>query len=180
MSVHKVLDVDIMDDEGVRRRIARTSLAMLAVGVVGGAALALACGWRPGGVWWWLALAGLYVACLPVHELVHGAFFKLFAPRGARVRFGYRSGMLYAGCPGARMGRGRFAVVLLAPFVLVTAACVFAGAALGAPLMAWSLGWLHGSGCAGDLYLAWLVARRPEADLCEDTEGGVALWSSGD
>lgn len=176
--MHKVLDADILNDDATQRRVAWISLAIAGAGVVGALALALACGWRPGGIGWWLALAGLYVACLPVHELTHGAFFKLLGPRGTRVRFGYQSGMLYAGCPGTRMGRGRFAVVLLAPFVLVTAVCVLGGCALGAPLMAWSLAWLHASGCAGDLYFVWLIARHPEADACEDTEAGIALWSS--
>ena len=176
--MRKVLDVDILNDGATQRLVGRASLAIAAFGVAGALALAPACGWRPGGVGWWLALAALYVACLPVHELVHGAFFKLFGPRGTKVRFGYQAGMLYAGCPGARMGRGRFAAVLLAPFLLVSAACAAGGIAFGNPLMAWAIGWLHAAGCAGDLYFAWLVARHPEADACEDTERGIALWSS--
>lgn len=176
--MRKVLDVDILNDGATQRLVGRASLAIAAFGVAGALALALACGWRPGGVGWWLALAALYVACLPVHELVHGAFFKLLGPRGTKVRFGYQTGMLYAGCPGARMGRGRFAAVLLAPFLLVSAACAAGGIAFGNPLMAWAIGWLHAAGCAGDLYFAWLVARHPEADACEDTERGIALWSS--
>ncbi len=174
-----VLDVDILQDGETRNRVVYASLALLVAGLAGALALALAGGFAPSGWAWWAALAVGYLASLPVHELVHGAFFKLLGPRGAKVRFGYQAGMLYAGCPGVRMARGRFAAVLLAPFVLLSLAYLAAGLATGDALLAWALFALHAAGCMGDLYFVWLIACHPEADLCEDTDRGFALWARG-
>lgn len=172
-----VLDVDILQDGETRDRVVHASLALLAVGAAGVLALVLAGGFAPSGWAWWAALVAGYLASLPVHELVHGAFFKLFGPRGTKVRFGYQAGMLYAGCPGTRLTRGRFAAVLLAPFVLLSLAYLAVGLATGDALLAWALFALHASGCTGDLHFVWLIARHPEADLCEDTDRGFALWA---
>lgn len=178
--MRRVLDVDILQDGETRDRVVFASLALLVVGVAGALVLALAGGFAPSGWVWWVALAAGYLASLPVHELVHAAFFKLLGPRGTKVRFGCQAGMLYAGCPGTRLARGRFAAVLLAPFVLLNLAYLAVGLATGDALLAWALFALHASGCTGDLYFAYLVLRHPEADLCEDTDRGFALWSSAD
>ena len=181
--MRKVLEVDILNDADTRRRVGLWSLAPLGAGVLGAALLALAgadaaeagpeaFGWR-----WQLALTLGFLASLPVHELVHAAFFRLFGGRGTRVRFGFQAGMLYASCPGRRFARREFLAVLLAPLTLLTCVYVLIGIFCGLPLLAWALAWLHASGCAGDAYFAWLIARHPEADTCEDTSVGITLWS---
>ena len=177
--LRRVLDVDVLGDPATRRVVAKWSLALLALGAAHVAALVLVGGFTPVGWPWWVALVAGYLACLPLHELVHAAFFKLFGRRGLRVRFGCSSGMLYAGCPGERFPRRRFMVVLIAPFVLFGLCFLLLGTLGCAPLLAASLFWLHTSGCAGDFYFAWLALRHPEAPWCEDTDRGFSLWAVG-
>lgn len=175
-----VCDIDLMGDQVVQRAFVNASLAVAVVGLVGFVALtALGLGpetWRG-----WLRLAAgslaAYAASLPVHELIHAALFKLLGPAGTKVCFGYERGMLYAGCPGVELPRGRFVAVLLAPLVMVSLACLVAGVALGAPacLGAWAVFALHASGCTGDLYCVLQFLRHPQARWGRDTERGIAL-----
>lgn len=173
-----VRDVDILSDARTQRLVTRLSLATLAACALVGAALAVGGAWRVAGIAPTLVALGAYLACLPLHELVHAALFLLLGPCGTRVRFGYASGMLYATCPGTVLSRGRFAAVLLAPCVVISAACAVVGAALDQPLLAWAVFALHGAGCAGDLYFVWLILRTPEATACEDTDRGMRLLAA--
>ena len=54
---------------------------------------------------WFVVFAAVTFALLAVHELVHAAFFKLFAPRGVHITFGanWKAGMLYACAEGHRL-----------------------------------------------------------------------------
>lgn len=175
-----VHDIDLLGDGGAQQAFVNASLVVAAVGLVGLVALAaLGLGpatWRG---WLWLAAGSLaaYAASLSVHELIHAALFKMLGPAGTKVRFGYERGMLYAGCPGVELPRGRFIAVLLAPLVVVSLACLVAGVALGAPacLGAWAVFALHASGCTGDLYCVLQFLRYPQASWGRDTERGITL-----
>lgn len=178
--VRKIATVDVLDDTTTQKKVLRWSLALLAPGVAGLVA-ALVFGWGENlGIWWVVAFLAGYALSLPVHELVHGALFKLLGPRGTRVRFGYAKGMLYATCPGTRLPRGSFMAVLLGPLVVLTVVYVVLGVCLGTPLLAWALVWAHASGCAGDLLFLWTIVRTPQADLVEDTSVGMVLWDDSD
>ena len=177
--LRKVLEVDVLTDAATQRLVALWSVALLVPGVAHVAALVIVGGLAPAGWGWWVALVVGYLVCLPVHELIHAAFFKLLGRRGLRVRFGCSSWMLYAGCPGERFPRRRFLAVLVAPFVLLSLCFLLLGTLGGAPLLAASLFWLHASGCTGDFYFAWVALRHPEAAWCEDTDRGFALWADG-
>lgn len=183
--MREVLNVNIFDEgEPAQKTLMRATawfmLACLAVGVVASIPLWRA-GFKPGPndlVVFGLAVVLGYVASLPVHELVHAALFRLLGPRGTKVTFGFQSGMLYAGCPGVRMGRGRFVAVLLAPLVALTVAYGLLGLVFSfpwTPLLALWLFVLHTSGCIGDLYFVALIMRHPEATVCEDTDKGIRL-----
>jgi len=181
--MRQVLDVNILTDTATQKRVGWISLVPLVPGmaVLGwGVASVIDAGHPVLGEWWlWLlALAVAYVVSLPLHELVHALFFKLFGPAGTKVTFGYQSGMLYAGCPGTKYTSGQMTVVLLAPFVALSIAYWALGQALDLGVLALCLFLLHGSGCAGDLYFTWLLCRHPEADLVEDTANGIRLWNS--
>ena len=171
-----VLAADIIENTEAQTILAMWSLGIVVAGAVVALSFALFSGVVPWGFGWWVLLVLVHIVTLPVHELIHAAMFKLLGPRGTRVRFGYESGMLYAGCPGTKMERGRFLVVLFAPFVVVTLAYVVMGIALGDPLVAWCLFVLHTAGCTGDFHFARLVLSHPEASMCEDTEVGITLW----
>ena len=188
--MREVLDVNIFDEDApcrsaLIRGASRFTLACLAVGILASVPLCLA-GHVPQldlslGVFM-LAVGLGSLAVLPIHELIHGAFFKLLGPRGTRVIFGYQKGMLYAGCPGTRYSRGRFTAILLAPLVMLSGTFVILGLVLPmawAPLAALWLLVLHAAGCAGDLYFALLIHTHPEATLCEDTDKGMRLLAEG-
>lgn len=179
-------DIDFFGDDALRQRLVRASAWLL----IGGAALAVALSVVAGtgvieemralpGDWgaamWPLAMAALSVVALPVHELVHALFMRVLGGPGTRVSFGYQAGMLYAGCPGLVLSKPRFVVVLLAPAVLVTAALLGLGLALGYPFMTLWSAVLHLSGCSGDILAAGAILRERACTHCRDTERGVEL-----
>lgn len=174
-----VADIDVLGDAALQARIARASALLLALGLVGTVAVALAAGGaEPAGAWWWVALAAATVASLPVHELVHAAGFKLLAP-GCRVTFGAQAGFLYACANGAVLPRRRMVAVLLAPAVLVTGAMALLACMAGLPSLAAALASLHVASCAGDLLMAWEVVREPACTHVRDTDSGVELLAEG-
>lgn len=179
-------DIDFFGDDTLRQRLVRASVWL----IIGGAALAVALSVVAGtgvieemralpGDWgaamWPLAMAALSVVALPVHELVHALFMRVLGGPGTRVSFGYQAGMLYAGCPGLVLSKPRFVVVLLAPAVLVTAALLGLGLALGYPFMTLWAAVLHLSGCSGDILAAAAILRERACTHCRDTERGVEL-----
>ena len=179
-------DIDFFGDDTLRQRLVRASVWL----IIGGAALAVALSVVAGtgvieemralpGDWgaamWPLAMAALSVVALPVHELVHALFMRVLGGPGTRVSFGYQAGMLYAGCPGLVLSKPRFVVVLLAPAVLVTAALLGLGLALGYPFMTLWAAVLHLSGCSGDILAAGTILRERSCTHCRDTERGVEL-----
>lgn len=180
--MRRVLDVNILEDEAVQGTVVRWSVPAMVAGLLA-VAWSLVSSIALDGrldLPWLATVSVVYLVSLPVHELVHGAFFKLLGPAGTHVRFGFKQWMLYATCPGTLLPRNAFMAVLLAPFVLLTSAFLIAAAASGAWSALLTVALLHASGCSGDLYFAWVIARHPEADTCEDTETGIALWSTAD
>ena len=171
-----IADIDVLGDAEFQRRIARLSLELLGVTVLLATLLALVRGGEKVDVWWWVALAAGTLVALPVHELVHGAAFKLLCP-GCRVSFGFQDAFLYTRTEGAVLSRARMAVVLLAPAVLVSGALLAGAVAAGRPVLATLLAGVHLSGCAGDLLMAAAALRERACTHVRDTETGVALLS---
>lgn len=121
-----------------------------------------------------LVMIGVVALLLVAHEALHGV---AMLPYGARPRFGAAMmakvvPVVYCTAPGHIFTRGQFAVVALAPFLVLN---VVLGAAI-----AWTPfgGWLvlpaavHLSGCVGDLYLLLRAIRRPAGDGIEDLPTG--------
>lgn len=172
--VQKSVDIDVLGDEAFQGRVVRLSLVL----AVGALAAAVAVGVSGAGeridlAWWVALLAGLALP-LPVHELVHGAAFKLLCP-GCRVSFGLQGAFLYTRTDGAVAARGRFVAVLLAPAALVTSALLAAALAVGRPVLAVLLAGAHLSGCAGDLLMAAAALREPACTRVRDTDRGITL-----
>lgn len=124
---------------------------------------------------WVLALV-IFLVALPIHELIHAAFFKLFRPQG-HITFGFSSGMFYAGCFGEIFTRSQICVVLLAPAVVITVVLAICAATTGLPAIFVEALVLHLSGCAGDFMGVWTIAHTPECTHCEDTDFGIRLLS---
>jgi hypothetical protein len=175
--MEQIADVDLFEDRALLARIARWSAGMLVAGLVPLACWALAgmpCEELGPAPLLWCAL--LCLGALPVHELVHAAFFLALGGPGTRVRFGARQGMLYAEAPGLVLPAARFVVVLLAPMLLVSAAILALGIwALGMPVAALVAFATHLSGCAGDVVFACLV-RELRATSVADSPHGIVLF----
>ncbi|WP_135851815.1 DUF3267 domain-containing protein [Halorussus salinus] len=113
-------------------------------------------------------VALLSVGTIVVHELVHGAVYRLL---GYRVRYGLalNMGAAYAAAFGQFQTRRDNVVVALAPLVVFTVVLtpLLAGplvVALGAFLVLV----VNTSGAIGDLYLSWRLLRMPEGTLLYD------------
>lgn len=177
--MRKLADIDILADEGLRRRMVTWSLTFLAVGAAACVLILAATGCAELGLGWPLWLVAGSVVALPVHELVHAAAFKLLVP-GARVTFGFKDAFICTSANGAVATRAAEVVVLLTPSVAVTAALVVAALGLGAPALALALAATHLSGCAGDLLMVTEIAREPACTHVADAEFGIVLLASSD
>lgn len=113
-------------------------------------------------VGWIVGLAAISMASFAVHELVHGVFFKLLAPAGAKVTFGANreTAMIYACAEG-----------------VVTAALALGFAFSGYPLLCYLAAGLHLSGCVGDWYYVRTILRDRRIVACEDTSFGVRFFA---
>ncbi|MBS7127246.1 MAG: epoxyqueuosine reductase QueH, partial [Collinsella sp.] len=121
-------------------------------------------------VGWIVGLAAISMASFAVHELVHGVFFKLLAPAGAKVTFGANreTAMIYACAEGVVYSRRRYMAVCLAPTVVVTAALALGFAFSGYPLLCYLAAGLHLSGCVGDWYYVRTILRDRRIVACEE------------
>jgi hypothetical protein len=115
------------------------------------------------------------VPILLIHEGIHGVFFKLFS-REAKVKFGYTQGFFYATSPGAQYSRPQWLWILVAPFTLITLSLIILFAVgLLPPFFFIVLTSLHGAGCVGDFYFAFLSLRAPKRMIYEDTSSGFRI-----
>ena len=130
-------------------------------------------------VGWIVGLAAVSAASFAVHELVHAAFFKLFAPAGAHVTFGANreTCMIYACAEGIAYSRRRYMAICLAPTVVVTTAFALGFAFSGYPLLCYLAAGLHLSGCVGDWYYVRTILRDRRIVACEDTSFGVRFFA---
>ncbi|MGF2088372.1 DUF3267 domain-containing protein [Enterococcus casseliflavus] len=123
-----------------------------------------------------LILMVAYFILIIIHELIHGAFFKLFDPKG-KVKFGFKNGIAYATSPHSFYSKGKFAIILLAPFL---------GISVGLFLF-YLFGWLtaslfiliaaaHAASCVGDFYFLFLIVKAPANSCVEDTEVGLNIY----
>ncbi|OUP09129.1 DUF3267 domain-containing protein [Collinsella sp. An2] len=138
------------------------------------------------GVWsaivWLVAVAVGTCLSLLVHEGVHAALFKVFAPHDSRVTFGanWKMGMIYACAEGIVYTRRQYMAVSLAPSIVVTLLAVALGVLAGCPVMGVVIAVLHLSGCTGDWGYARAIAGDPNIAWCEDTTWGVQFFDDGD
>jgi len=171
-----IVDIDVLEDTALQRRMVMLSCWLLA----GVASVIVACfvAEMPGetlGPWWFVALAVVVAVSFVVHELVHAAFFKLLGGRDCRISFGYQAGMLYTDAHGVMLTRARMCCVLLAPTVLVDVALAVGGLVLGWPYLGLVCCAAHLSGCSGDILMVREIVSHPEATHVRDTDRGIEL-----
>lgn len=194
--MREIEQIRTFEDRLFQRRILHWSAAVLAGGVLAGIAwyagiealnVALGLDMEPfefgrvGSFWMWAAsLVLLSAVALVAHELVHGFFFKQFAPPGARVSYGvnWSKGMAYACAEGTVYTRRHYRAIILAPTVIVSGALLAIGIGLKWPLWSIAAVTVHLSGCTGDW--AYLAALRANPDIlwCEDTSWGVRFYGA--
>lgn len=173
--MRKRADIDVFQDQALRKQMVTWSAVILAAGLVL-AVLTLVVDARASfGVFGFLWLVGLSAVALPVHELIHAAAYKLLVP-GARVSFGHKDGFLYTDAHGAMARKSAQIVILLAPAVVLTCAFLGLGGAFGQPVLAILLASVHLSGCVGDILMVVRIARQPNVTHVRDTEFGIELW----
>lgn len=198
--MRKRSDIHTFEDESFLKSMTHMSAVVCAVGFALAVALGIALDWWAPGfldarlralfggdgfmdslIWTAWALAAVMVS-LAAHELVHGVFFKLFAPAGARVTFGanWKRGMLYACAEGVVYTRRQYLVIALAPSVVVTAAVVVAGVACACPVAGVLAATVHLSGCTGDWAYVRAICADPLITHCEDTSYGVCFFGPND
>lgn len=174
--MRRLVDINILDDEGLQARVVWVSLVICVLGTLVGVFLALIFPHEPISWKWFLALGAVSVVALPVHELLHALGFLVCTGFSARLRFGFASGMLYTASPGTTLRRNTFCAVLLAPAVLLTATLYLTSLLFGYPLLGWFLAVVHLAGCSGDFGYVHIIMSEPKATLVQDTERGIALF----
>lgn len=168
MDYKLLTSIDILGDASEQKRIGKLSLFLLVAGML--VAVGFLGETLPSLLWFTV----LVVVPLPIHELVHAVFFKLFCP-GTSIRFGFQSGFLFATTDGQTYPRAQMVAILLAPLLLVTPAITWAGAALGQIFAAGLAAACHVSACAGDIYFVWLAYRTQGCTHLKDTSVGIDL-----
>lgn len=116
-----------------------------------------------------ICLLPLYGLLIYSHELIHGAFFRLYS--SGRIRYGFTGLFAYAGNPGMAYPKRVYTVIGLAPAVILTAIlavlCIFVRSGWFFALY-WAMA-IHLGGCAGDVYVTWILRKLPEETRIEDT-----------
>ncbi|MBX5450927.1 DUF3267 domain-containing protein [Thermogemmatispora sp.] len=164
------------------------SLLLLLIGLIGFSALALLAlawralpGWSTGSIdglqlLIWIGISSaIYLALLPLHELLHGLVFRFW---GGEPYYGLRLPVaLYCGARNQLFRRNHYLLVGLAP-------CLVLSLLLALLMFCWPMtapylvlaGAGHLSGCAGDLLAIFLLLRYPSHLCVEDTELGFRIW----
>lgn len=121
---------------------------------------------------WLLILAACVLACLTLHELLHGLFFRLIS--GLRPRYARKGVLLFTGSE-AYFSRRDYVVIILAPAAIFALAFALLSVFLqnewfwlAIALQAVNLG-----GSVGDYYKAFRALRQPKNALFWET--GVSL-----
>jgi len=124
-----------------------------------------------------LLLMASSIGVLLLHELIHGLCFRL---AGGRPTYGHKLPFyLYAACENRYICKKSYLIVSLGPLVIITALC----AALCAltptawfwpPYLALAV---NASGCAGDLYVTYLILRMPKDVLVIDSGTAMQIYS---
>lgn len=120
----------------------------------------------------YLITFGTLLVYLVLHELVHGAAYKLLTRQ--KLTFGFTATVAYCGVPNIYVYRRASMIALLAPFCVFTVVFGLAVALLQDP---WDKTFcaavlaIHLGGCVGDLYDTWLYLSRfrDPATLMRDT-----------
>ncbi len=112
----------------------------------------------------------LFAVSLPIHELIHGLFFRIFSSeKQTKVKYGFHKGMFYASNPGVIYKKWQFSIIILAPFVinsLLFLQLYVSGIEGSIVALAFII---HTGGCAGDFWYIYEILKKHAITHCEDT-----------
>jgi hypothetical protein len=123
-----------------------------------------------------LAVVGIMIIAMLLHELVHGLFFWLFSDH--KPEFGLGPGYAYAAMPDWYFPKKQYLLIGLAPLVFLT------GLGLALSIIvpsSWLLGLLIGmvinaGGAIGDIYICGRIALDASDSWIKDTGDGFQLY----
>lgn len=112
------------------------------------------------------------LAYIVLHELVHGAAYKLLT--GYQLTFGFTATVAYCGVPDIYVYRKASLIALLAPFTVFSMVFALTTALIPTPIekfLSAVLFAVHFSGCVGDLYdtALYLTKFKDPRTLMRDT-----------
>lgn len=175
----KLIEEIRLDDISVVKRLALLQLGLALAAILGSCVFIL---YKPvefslavPSVWSLLFLFSLLAVSIVVHELIHLCVLKMFVPH-ASVKLVCSSAYVGISCVGIRLTRGKFLAVLLAPLMLMSFLCLAAAWYTSFTLSFLLCFVVQFAGAAGDLYMAQRIIQSG-AELCEDTEEGIRLFS---
>ena len=120
----------------------------------------------------------LALGVLVLHEAIHGAVFRYY---GGRPTFGATViqkvlPAFYCSAPGYRFTRGQFAVIILAPLVVISVLGIVLmpfvddGLLLVLPLA------INFGGAIGDVWMAGMLIQREPGTMIEDLKDGLRFY----
>jgi hypothetical protein len=121
-------------------------------------------------------IALLYVAVVLLHEAIHGIFFWIFTR--SRPHFAFKVWYAYATAPGWYLPRNQYAVVGIAPLVLISSLGILLFLFVPADwlMTVFLLITFNASGAVGDIaVLVWLFTK-PKTCLAADQGDAVTLY----
>jgi hypothetical protein len=89
-----------------------------------------------------------------IHELIHGAFYRIF---GGRPVYGFKGVYAYTmESTNKPIPRNSFLILMLAPVTVISFVCAFIPGVWGSVVMVLNL-----LGSSGDIYMAWGLRKLP-------------------
>lgn len=85
--------------------------------------------------------------------------------------------MAYATSPGTVYSRGQFFIIIVMPFVILTAIMLAMMFILPNPAYKYYIA-LHTGACAGDFYYMYLIMKHKHLPYAVDTEVGMSLYET--
>lgn len=116
------------------------------------------------------------IVYLVLHELTHGAAMRYCG--GQKVKYGFTGLYAYAGSSDDYFNAGAYKLIAMAPLVLWTVIFTIL-LLLFHETLYWPLIFLqvnHIAGCAGDIYVTYLVSKYQEAIYIRDTGIDVTIY----
>ena len=129
------------------------------------------------GLFFPIALIGVYAVMIVVHELIHGLFFWIFTRQ--RPKFGFRGWYAYAAAPGWFFPRRQYVVVGLAPFALLSILGMILMAILPAEMVVIALfvTIINAASSVGDLWVIFRLICQRRQVIVEDQGDGVSFYT---